>query len=303
MKRKSFIIAASVMAFSMLGVVSCANIGKGKSTPEKKEIGVQMYSLRDMLKTDYEGAVKALGEIGYTSVEAADYRDGKFYGKNPEDFKKDIENAGMKVVSSHTSRKLTSKELETGDFSESLKWWDEAIAAHKKAGMKYIVMPSMPHKNITEKDVKRYCDYFNAVGKKCAEAGIAFGYHNHNFEFRKFNDKYMLDYLIENTDPKYVFFQMDVYWIVRGQNSPVDYLKKYPNRFKLLHLKDHRELGQSGMVGFDAIFRSLKGTAVEGVFIEVEKYSFDPVKSCKISYDYINKAPFTPATYKKAASK
>ena len=107
----------------------------------------------------------------------------------------------------------------------------------------------------------------------------------------------MYDLILENTDPKYVFFEMDVYWVVRGQHSPVEYLKKYPSRYRLLHIKDDKELGESGMVGFDAIFKNLKGTAVEAIIVEVEQYNFDPVKSCELSYKYLNEAPFVPATY------
>ena len=83
----------------------------------------------------------------------------------------------------------------------------------------------------------------------------------------------MLDYMIENTNPEYVFFQMDVYWIVRGQHSPVDYFNKYPGRFTVLHIKDDKEIGDSGMVGFDAIFRNAKVAGVKHIVAEIEGYS------------------------------
>ena len=84
-------------------------------------------------------------------------------------------------------------------------------------------------------------------------AGIRFGYHNHSHEFRKVEDQaVMLEYMLEHTDPENVFFQLDVYWAVMGQASPVDLFRKYPGRFRMLHIKDRREIGQSGMVGFDA---------------------------------------------------
>ena len=85
------------------------------------------------IKKDYDNTIKKAGEMGYTSVEAAGYGNGKFYGKTPEEFKKSVEDAGMKVLSSHMNRPLTKEELQTKDFSKALAWWDEAIAAHKAA--------------------------------------------------------------------------------------------------------------------------------------------------------------------------
>lgn len=237
--------------------------------------------------------------MGYTSVEAANYNNGKFYGMTPEEFKSVVEGAGMSVLSSHCARGLSDQELATGDFSESLKWWDQCIAAHKAAGMKYIVAPWM---NVpkTVKDLKTYCDYYNEIGKRCKENGMAFGYHNHAHEFQKVENKVvMYDYMIENTDPEYVFFQMDVYWVVRGQNSPVDYFNKYPGRFKMLHLKDHREIGQSGMVGFDAILKNAGVGGVKALVAEIEGYSYPVEESVKKSLEYLLDAPFVKASYSK----
>ena len=232
---------------------------------KKKEVSIQLYSVRDVINkgTDLNVVLKDLAEMGYTSIEAANYDNGKFYGKTPEEFKSAVEKAGMTVLSSHCSRGLSGEEVASGDFSESLKWWDQSIAAHKAAGMK-------------------------------------FGYHNHAHEFQKVEDKaVMLDYMIENTNPEYVFFQMDVYWIVRGQHSPVDYFNKYPGRFTMLHIKDHRELGQSGMVGFDAIFNNAKTAGVKNIVAEIEDYSCPVMESVKKSIDYLLEAPFVKASYSK----
>jgi sugar phosphate isomerase/epimerase len=99
----------------------------------------------------------------------------------------------------------------------------------------------------------------------------------------------MYDYMIENTNPENVFFQMDVYWVVMGQQSPVDYFNKYPGRFELLHIKDNKELGQSGMVGFDAIFENVHVAGTKYLVVEVEKYNFPPEESVKKSLDYLRK--------------
>jgi len=268
-----------------------------EQAPVKKEIALQLYSLRDDIGKDYAGTIKKVGEMGYTAVEAANYNDGKFYGKTPEEFKADIEAAGMKVLSSHTGKGLSEKELASKDFSEAMKWWDQAIAAHKAAGMQYIVTPSMETPK-TLKDLQTYCEYYNEIGKKCKENGMIYGYHNHAFEFNKIEDKVMLDYMIENTNPEYVFFQLDVYWAVMGKQSPVDYFNKYNGRFKLLHIKDHKELGQSGMVGFDAIFKNTDAAGTEYLVVEVEHYNYDPAESVKRSLDYLLECPLVKESYK-----
>lgn len=269
-----------------------------ETTPPKKDIALQMYSLRDDIGKDYAGTIKKMGEMGYTAVEAAGYRDGKFYGRTPEEFKTDIEGLGMKVLSSHTGKSLSDEALAKKDFTENMQWWDEAIKAHKAAGMVYVVTPSMPVPK-TLADLQTYCEYYNEVGKKCKEAGLKFGYHNHAFEFQKIEDKLMYDYMIENTDPELVFFEMDVYWVVRGQHSPVDYFNKYKGRFEVLHIKDNKELGQSGMVGFDAIFNNTDAAGTKHLVVEVEKYNFTPEESVKKSLDYLLNCPLVKETYSK----
>lgn len=281
----------------LIGISCNTNAKKEEKAPPTKDIALQLYSLRDDIKKDYAGTIKIVGEMGYTAIEAAGYGDGKFYGKAPEEFKADVEAAGMKVLSSHAGKALSEDALAKKDFTENLKWWDEAIKAHKAAGMKYIITASMPTPK-TLKDLQTYCDYYNEVGKKCKEAGMKFGYHNHDFEFRnKIEDKVMLDYMIENTDPEYVTFEMDVYWVVRGGQSPVDYFNRYKNRFELLHVKDHKELGQSGMVGFDAIFKNTDVAGVKHLVVEVEAYNYTPAESVKKSLDYLLNCSLVKTSY------
>ena len=286
------------IAFLMLAACSPKADATEQVAPPKKDIALQLYSLRDDIKKDYTATIKKVGEMGFTAVEAAGYGEGKFYGKTPEEFKADIEAAGMKVLSSHTTKPLSEKELTSKDFSESLKWWDETIKDHKAAGMKYIVAPWMDVPK-TLKDLQTYCEYYNEIGKRCKENGMSFGYHNHAHEFQKVEDKVMYDYMLENTNPEYVFFQMDVYWVVRGQQSPVDYFNKYKGRFALLHIKDNKELGQSGMVGFDAIFKNTDAAGTKHLIVEVEKYNFTPEESVKQSLDYLLNCPLVKESYDK----
>ena len=283
--RKNFLLALALLLLS----VSCT---------ERKEVAVQLYSVRDLIgnaekyAANHEAVLGEIAAMGYTAVEAANYNDGLFYGRTPEQFKADVEAAGLQVLSSHCNHGMSAEEYESGDFSASLAWWDDCIAAHKAAGMKYIVIPwaNVPE---TLGELQTYCGYLDAIGKKCAENGMAFGYHNHSHEFRKVEGETMLDYMIQHTDPAYVFFQMDVYWAVIGDAAPVEYFKKYPGRFKVLHVKDHVEIGQSGMVGFDAIFSNTGIAGTADYVVEMEAFTDNDWKAgLKASIDYLNNSPY-----------
>lgn len=283
----------------MVAIPSCA---PKEAAPVKKDMCVQMYSARSILNHDnYADILKEIAAMGYTAVEAASYDgdNGLIYGDTPEVFKQKVEAAGMKVLSAHVSRGLSREELDSGDLSAALAWWDKCIEVHKKAGMEYIVTPWMGlQENL--KDLQVYCDYLNEVGRRCKAAGIKYGYHNHAYEFEKVEDQVMYDYMLQHTDPELVFFQMDVYWAVIGKASPVDYFKRYPGRFKMLHIKDEWEVGQSGMVGFDAIFKNAELAGLENFVVEIERYSYDDIrKSFVESADYLLNAPFVKATYAK----
>lgn len=298
----------TIAACSMFMLAGCNSAQQSECSccdmPEK-EMNIQLYSARDLIGSEekyaenHEMVLKALAEMGYSGVEAAHYGDGKFYGVSPEQFKADVEAAGLKVVSSHTGHGLSEKELATGDISEALAWWDEALPAHKAAGMEYVVIPHIG-KPETLKELQVICDYFNAVGKKCQELGMKFGYHNHAFEMENVEDKIMIEYMLENTDPALVFYQIDVYWAVYGHYSPADLFNKYPGRFALLHIKDKKEIGQSGMVGFDAVFGNAEVAGLEGYVVEVEGCRDEAaLDGIRVSAEYLRKAPFVKASYGK----
>lgn len=274
----------------------------------KKEVCIQLYSLRTILdgvnkdgkvSESYTKLLKDLADMGYTSVETANYDNGKFYGRTPQQFKEDCEKAGLKVLSAHTNRGLSDQELASGDFTEAMKWWKQCIADHKAAGMEYIVCPWMGVPK-TMKDLLTQCKYLNEIGKLCKQSGIKFGYHNHSHEFQKVEGKTMYDVMLENTDPEYVFFEIDVFWTVWGQNSPVNYFKKYPGRFKMFHIKDYREIGQSGMVGYDAIFNNADKAGMENFVVELEQSEAPSiVDGVRISIDYLLNADFVKSSYSK----
>lgn len=247
-------------------------------TAPSKEMAVQLYSARQLIGSpelfakNHEYVLGRLAQMGYTGAEAASYSDGLFSGMEPEDFKAALNKAGLELVSSHTTRVLSSDELSSGNYEAAMKWWDQCIEAHKKAGIPRLVMSYSP-KLDTEAELKVMAEYLNAIGSRCNASGIRFGYHNHAHEFAKVGNTTMMDYFIANTDPAKVFIEMDVYWAVVGGAAPVEYMHKYPGRFELLHIKDKKEIGQSGMVGFDAIFRNFDKAGTKGFIVEMEEAS------------------------------
>lgn len=306
MLRKSTLITLTLLfAGSLFG---CQQKQAGEGVLPDKEIALQLYSIREVLgdsaryADNHEEVLKQLKDMGYTAVEAANYGNGKFYGVSPEQFKADCEAAGLTVLSSHATRGLSDEEIANHNFDEAMKWWDEAIAAHKAAGMKFIVTPwgNVP-KNLEE--AQTLCDYHNAIGKKCAEAGLKYGYHTHSHEFNKIGgeDKVWIEYMMENVDPENMFWQMDVYWAVMAQKSPVEYIEKYPGRFTLLHIKDKYELGQSGMVNFAPIFAAAKDAGLNYFVVEQEGTdgSHSIMDGVKMNAEYLRGADFVEPTYAK----
>ena len=145
----------------------------GAEKAPKKEVGIQLYSVRSLIgvfgksEGDYKPVLQALADMGYTFVEAASYKDGLLYGTPPQQFRRDVEATGMKVLSTHCTLNLSDKQLATGDFTEALKWWDECIAAHKAAGVEYIVVPSM--RRMAPERCSAVFSSMISVGVNCSE--------------------------------------------------------------------------------------------------------------------------------------
>ena len=293
---------ARILSLVLLAMVAIPSCGPKEAAPVKKDMCVQMYSARSILNHDnYADILKEISAMGYTAVEAASYdgENGLIYGDTPEIFKEKVEAAGMKALSAHVSRGLSREELDNHDLAAALVWWDKCIDVHKRAGMEYLVTPAIGGQRDL-KDLQVYCDYLNEVGRRCKEAGLKYGYHNHAYEFEKVEGEVMYDYMLQHTDPDLVFYQMDVYWTVIGKASPVDYFKRYPGRFRMLHIKDEWEVGQSGMVGFDAIFKNAELAGLENFVVEIERYNYDDIRQSFVeSADYLLNAPFVKATYVK----
>ncbi|TAL73293.1 MAG: sugar phosphate isomerase/epimerase, partial [Bacteroidetes bacterium] len=257
--------------------------------PAKKNIGLQLYSIRDSIMRDVPGAIVKVGKMGYTFVEPAGYDNGKFYGMEPIAFKALCESNGLLIISSHTGQVLP----DSANMEKSMAWWDACINAHAAVGVKYIIQPFMGEEAYRSLDtLKRYCDYFNMIGVKCNAKGIRFGYHNHDKEFStQLEGQTIYDVMLKNTDPLKVVFEMDLYWTVEGGAKPVDYFNKYPGRFELWHIKDKKEIG-AGNMDFTAIWAAAAKSGMKYGIVEVENYDFDEFTSCQKSIDFLKTAPF-----------
>ncbi len=271
----------------LLGVLALYIQGCTKIKLDAKDdfIGLQLYSVRDDMKKDPVGTIEKVGEMGYKFVETAGYDDGKFYGMSPTEFKKLCEDNGLQFLGSHAGQNLPSKEK----WDETMAWWDAAIEAHAEADVKWIVQPGMSEEGYESLDgLKKYVEYFNAVGEKCKAKGIEFGYHNHDKEFTtEFEGKPLYDHMVELSDPDKMMFQLDLYWINHGGKDALEYFKKYPGRFKLWHIKDKTELGESGNMDFNKIFKHKNESGLQYGIVEVEEYNFTPLESVKKSLEYM----------------
>ncbi|MDR1154056.1 MAG: sugar phosphate isomerase/epimerase [Bacteroidales bacterium] len=290
LKKASMLVASGVIGGSILS--SCGGSGsKGAaSKTPKKHVGLQLYSLRDDVNDlTIRKVLEIVAQMGYVNLETAGYNDGKIYGTDPAEFKKMVDDLGMRVTSAHLGRNLSDNR------SDDMNWWNKAVEAHAAAGMKYMIMPSSPldGEGATLDNVKRYGEYFNEIGLITAGVSMTFGYHNHAFEFKnKIDDTPVYDLLLENTSPDHVIFENDVYWTQVGGYNPVDYMKKYPQRIKVLHIKDEKAIGASGTMDFKAIFDQAYASGVKDWYVEVERYDGTPQEDVKKSYDFLAAADY-----------
>ena len=180
------------------------------------KIYLQTYSLGDARFEDFEGSLKKLAEIGYCGVEFA----GDYVGMDPKRLKEILDKYNLDAICAHVVPNDVERDL-------------QLLA---EIGARYIVYP-MAHMESYD-SVMKTAEALNDAGKKCAAAGLKYGYHNHTQEFAEVNGKYILDHLIENTDPDTVIFQLDVGWCTTAGINAVDYINKYAGRFELIHAKE-----------------------------------------------------------------
>lgn len=300
--RKSLITLACVIAAIALVAVP-QNV-----SAKKKKIGIQLYSVMDAMNKNPQKSIERLAAMGYNSAELVQWGgDTKVFGMPADEFKKLCDANSMKIVSTHSSIQEDKNKEE-----EIMNRWRELFKIQKACGGKYFVIPSYGV-DYTVQGLKDMCNYFNKVGKIAKEYGLTLGYHNHSNEFQKLKDSddVMWEYLVEHTDPQYVCFELDVYWCAKGGKDPVEYLKKYPKRIQLLHIKDDFVIGEGTVVNFENVFNQFYKNKMKDFFVEIEipqslrdktnadgsKYNNDQImeemfKAAEKSMQYLKNAKF-----------
>ena len=258
-------------------------------------LAIQLYSVREQLPKDYTGTLKQIAALGYREVEAAGY-----FGHTAAEVKQAMRDAGLRLVSSHHP----SADLH--------KQFDQILAFNKELGVKYIICssptPKEPSRSkgneLTLDDWRWNADEFNKFGEKVSAAGLKFGYHNHIAEFHKTDGVVPYDVLMSRTDPSKVTMEMDCGWVIVGGGDPIEYLRKYPARVSMLHVKDFKkssapfsntnrpviaELGQ-GSIDYRPILQAAAKTGhVRHCFVEQEGFDMPPMQSLKVDADYMRK--------------
>ncbi len=258
--------------------------------------GLALYTVRDNMGEDAKATLQKVADAGYAYIEAAGYNEGKFYGMEPQEFKAYLESIGLTPVSTH----MGMVTLENAD---------QQIADTKAAGFEYFTIPVPPMGMFTfnrenrtmgmKGSMEDFADILTTLGKKCEASGLKLLYHNHDFEYKNNEDGIKpIEYLLDNTDPKYVNFQMDLYWVTRAEADPVAYFEEYPGRFKLWHVKDMDEEGKfapvgEGTIDFARILKEKKTSGMEKYFVEQDMtWDKKPLEVIKISHEGLKEIGF-----------
>src|SRR5690606_8530321 len=277
--------------FALLSIALLAACSQG----QKSFGGLALYTVREEMDKEPTQTLEKVEAAGYAYVEAAGYQDGTFYGMAPEEFKGHLKGLGLEPVSTHQG-------------SVTLENADKQIADVKAAGFTYFTIPVPPMGMFTydqntgmgmQGSVEDLADILTQLGKKCEAAGLQLLYHNHDFEFRANADGIVpIDYLLENTDPKYVNFQMDLYWVTKAGADPLAYFEKYPGRFKSWHAKDMDSLGRfapvgEGTIDFKRILDKKEASGMKKYFVEQDQtFEKQPMEVIKISHDGLKNIGF-----------
>lgn len=285
-RRRDFLKLTGGLAFASLAGKELLSSISGDDTKLKK-FGLQLYTLRDDLaKGDAKEILRLVAAAGYKQIESYEGPRGIFWGMSHLEFKSVMDNLGMKIVSSHC------------DINKNLQEKAEQAAA---IGMKYLVCPWIDQQKSVD-DYKKIADTFNNCGAICKKAGIRFGYHNHDHDFKIVEGQVVEDIYLKNTDPSLVDFEMDMYWVVTSKNDPIEWLKKYSNRFRLCHIKDRTKgaterdasciLGD-GSIDYPKILKVAKENGMKFYIVEQERYdNTTPLKAMAADADYLKKLEF-----------
>ncbi len=250
-----------------------------------KHFGLQLYTLRDVFGNDPAGYIRQVGEMGYREIESYEGKEGMFWGMEPQEFKKCINDAGMQLISSHCDI--------TQDF-------EQKVIQAASIGMEYLICAWVgPQKTLDA--YKKIADDFNVKGALCKKHGIKFAYHNHAYSFKETEGQVPQDVMMQITDPALVDYEMDFYWVITAGADPIHYLEKYKGRFTLGHLKDRKKnaapedtdasctLGQ-GSIDFSKIIPVARKNGMQHFFLEQERYDgTTPIQCVEDSARYLKK--------------
>lgn len=287
--RKEFIkmsgSAALGLAFASCAGSSSSAAGNGSI----KNTGIQLYSLRDDLPKDPKGVLKQLASFGYKEIESYEGKDGMFWGLGNTGFKNYMDELGMKIVSSHC------------DFRKD---FERKAAEAAAIGMNYLICPYVGRKKTLD-EYKSIADEFNNAAEICRKNGIRFAYHNHDYSFRLQDGQYPQDIFMRTANHSSMDFEMDIYWVVTANQDPVAWLKKYPNRFRLSHIKDRKKgiepkagepnlscIVGTGSIDFAPILREAKKLGMQHYILEQEAYEKAPIECVKEGAAYLNNLRF-----------
>lgn len=284
MNRRSFLSTAPVLLGAAVGVgfplAGCASADSRRNAESSALIagplGVQLYTLRSLMQTDFDGVLQQVADIGYEEVEFAGY-----YDREPAALRAQLDGLGLTAPSVHVPLTTIESDLQS------------AIDAAQTIGHQYIICPFLDNQQ-RQGGVARYqalAETFNRAGETCREAGIQFGYHNHDFEFETDGERVLFDVLLDETDPELVTIELDLFWIARAGYDPVDYFERYPGRFELFHVKDMTAENQMASVGqgtidFAGIFAHAEHAGTQHYFVEHDNPD-DPIASITASYAHL----------------
>ncbi len=286
--RRDFVRQGGMMLTGLALGSSLKSVAGSLASTKKPlaKFGLQLYTLRDDLPGDPKGILKQVAAMGYKQVESFEGKDGMFWGMGNKGFKKYLDQLGLTIVSSHCDVNPASLDKKAAEAAE--------------IGMKYLISPWIgPQKTID--DYKIRADEFNKAGEICRKHGIRFAYHNHGYTFVKQDGQYPIDVLLAASDPKLVDFEMDIYWVATAGADPEVWLKKYPNRFRLCHVKDRMkgadpkdedasvDVGK-GSLDWSKILGTASAQGMQYYIVEQEKYEgSSPIKSATVDAQYLKK--------------
>lgn len=286
--RRSFLKTSAVLSAGLL-------VAPELFAYNKKYIGLQLYTVRDAMGKDPVASLAKVAQIGYTSVEGATYTGNElFYGMNAMQFAKVLKDNGLIMPSAHY--RLGEEKTNGQDTQGTLMHdWQRAVDDAAAVGVKYMVCAylSQPERGDLS-HYKKIAEEFNKAGEICKKSGIQLCYHNHDFEFEKQDGKYPYEVLLIHSDEHLVKMEMDIYWITKAGQNPVELFKRFPGRFPLWHVKDmdntskkmFTEVG-NGIINFKEIFEHSKKAGLKYFFVEQDICPSDPFDSITKSITYI----------------